>query len=240
MFVPFQGSLPSAYLEETEGLIGLPKVLTVRSSDIAQTPRERVDAPPLKAPRVEATDADAYEEGEDDNDNEEESDIDDILDMLGGDKEKDSVSTTRPPQSFLVMPRVTVALESLLPHIQHASKLGAPWLASSLALCLCHDVLAAVSYLTDSGYYLKWLSLDQFFINSEGRLQLCGLQGAVAVREESETMLALRSVEKTTPVKPAVEAAAGVLVIGALVIVTVKKSAYHLVVINLGTGKEER
>ncbi len=56
-------------------------------------------------------------------------------------------------------------------------------------------------YLTSTGYYLKWLSADQFFMNSHGRLVLTGLQGAVAAREESETMLAFRSAEKSSPSK---------------------------------------
>ena len=159
------------------------------------------DASPHKMARVEGKYVEGDEEEEDREDDE--SDMDDILGMFDGDNDnkKADQSTTKPPQSFLVMPRVEVALESLLPHIQHASKLGAPWLASSFALSLCHDVLAAVSYLADTGYYLKWLSLDQFFINSQGRLQLSGMQGAVAAREESETMLAFRSAEKASPMK---------------------------------------
>ncbi len=92
-------------------------------------------------------------------------------------------STQTLSRSFLVMPRLDVSLESLMPHIKHAAKLKAPWLSASFALALCHDVFAATHHMSSCGVVLKWQALDQIYVTPAGRIVFGGLSGASLVGE---------------------------------------------------------
>ena len=146
------------------------------STSVTATTEESDDESPRKQSRF----GDEYEESE-------------ILNMISAgaadmEEPNSSVlttgSSTQPlPRPFLVLPRVDVSLESLLPHIKNAAKLKAPWLSAMFALALCHDIYSAVHHMSSCGVVLKWLALDQIFVTSSGHLVLCGLQGASFVGE---------------------------------------------------------
>jgi serine/threonine protein kinase len=106
------------------------------------------------------------------------------------------------PLRFLVFPAVHLALTSILPlilnfngkysdkdvksdrHVKYRDETdpfdrsGAP-LSPILARELCRDLFSAVNHCIQCGVYFQWISLDQIFITSDGRLQLGGLNGAV-------------------------------------------------------------
>jgi hypothetical protein len=134
------------------GQFGLPKMVKHSSSgksaskpaDKTKTTAVDDEGSPRKTSRTNGAAGSSSGAVEEDDDDEM-----DIFDFISSNNAGDAnkAANARPSQSFLVMPRLEVSLDSLLPHIQHATKLKAPWLSTSLALSMCHDVLAAVSYV---------------------------------------------------------------------------------------------